>query len=226
MKITNRRIPGFILLAIFYGAASVPAQAGPLFRWYDDKGDVHYSDSVPPSASQSGHAELDKSGVTLKKVPAAKTDEQVKEERWLEDLETKRRKSRDKQMQEDNQLLTSYSDIEQFDSAHIARIGMVRDSRKQLELLREKLVTEISKLQDQYNSSDNAQHKERLQGFLESKRKSLADYDEAISQNREEEHSMELAYEKLRVRFLDLLKRKKEEAEAEKLEKTGKASTQ
>ncbi len=212
MKINNRCIQAILYTTLCCTGGS--ACAG-LFRWVDDNGNVHYSDSVPPSASQGGHAELSHTGITLKQVPAAKSAEQAAEEDWLDDLEAKRRKSKERQQREDNQLLSSYSDVDQFDKSHATRIAMIQDGRKQLELLREKLKEELVKLQTQLETVQG-KDRERVQGFITDKQKSAEEYDLAIRQNLTEEKDMQLEFEKQRTRFLDLLEKKKAEQEQAK----------
>jgi len=50
-----------------------------LYRWVDDKGEVHFSDKVPVAASKKSHTKLDKSGISQKELdPEAKIELQKK----------------------------------------------------------------------------------------------------------------------------------------------------
>lgn len=57
--------------------AAMPAMAGKLYKWVDEKGNVHYSDRVPPEAAKLARSEMNKSGVAVKQVARAKTAEEL-----------------------------------------------------------------------------------------------------------------------------------------------------
>ncbi len=203
-----RRSICLLLLGIL-GSFSLSSNAFALaFRWVDETGKVNYADNVPPAVSQGGHAELGKSGIVLKKVSPAKSVEQVEEDKWLSDLEEKLLLNKDQQQREDEQLLGGYADIKQFDAFYAARIKMIGDGRKQMEIMRGKLVDEINELESQLGQAKAEHDKELLRGFIAVKLKSRGEYDKAIEQNSEEEVTMTAEYEKQRIRFLDLLERK------------------
>ncbi|HPY41877.1 MAG TPA: hypothetical protein PLM98_15240, partial [Thiolinea sp.] len=166
-----------------------------------------------PTASQGGHAELNALGMTIKDVPAAKSNKQAAEDDWLQDLEGKRLKFKERQQQEDRELLSTFSDVKQLDSSHETRMKMLLDSRKQMEALRDKLKVEITELKAALENAKGAEQK-RVQGFIDAKLKSASDYDMAIQQNLAEEKSAELAFQKQRSRFIELLDKKKAMAAA------------
>lgn len=202
----NSFLPLSLVLSL--GCLLSQAQAGSLYRWVDSSGTVHYADNVPPNYSQTGHAELNALGMTLKNVPAAKTTEQAAEDNWIKDLEGKRQQFKDRQQQEDRELLTTFSDVKQLDESHQGRIKMLQDSRKQMEVLRDKLKLEMADLQTALAKVKGAEAK-RIQGFIDIKQKSASDYEMAIQQSLAEEKSAELAFQKQRTRFLELLDKQK-----------------
>jgi len=203
----------FISLVLSLGCLANQAQAAGFYRWVDTTGKVHYADSIPPTASQGGHAELNALGMTIKDVPAAKSNKQAAEDDWLQDLEGKRLKFKERQQQEDRELLSTFSDVKQLDSSHETRMKMLLDSRKQMEALRDKLKVEITELKAALENAKGAEQK-RVQGFIDAKLKSASDYDMAIQQNLAEEKSAELAFQKQRSRFIELLDKKKAMAAA------------
>jgi chromosome segregation ATPase len=48
-----------------------------LYRWVDEKGEVHYSDQIPPQYAPTGHDVITDQGVTVEKIPRAKTKEEI-----------------------------------------------------------------------------------------------------------------------------------------------------
>ncbi|MFI0401237.1 MAG: DUF4124 domain-containing protein [Thiolinea sp.] len=202
----NSFLPLSLVLSL--GCLAGQANAGSLYRWVDTKGEVHYADSIPPTASQGGHAELNALGMTIKSVPAAKTSEQAAEDDWIKALEGKHSKIKDRQLQEDRELLSTFSDVKQLDEAHQTRMKMLKDSRKQMEILRDKLKIEITELKAALANAKGAEQK-RVQGFIDTKLKSVGEYEMAIQQSLAEEKNAELAFQKQRSRFLELLEKKK-----------------
>lgn len=52
-----------------------------LYKWVDDKGQVHYSDQVPPDQIKKKHEELNEQGVVVEKVANARTKEEIQAEK-------------------------------------------------------------------------------------------------------------------------------------------------
>jgi hypothetical protein len=95
---------------------------GELYRWVDQDGKVHYTDSIPPDQVQSGHTELSKQGVTIKSVGKAKTPEEVEEEQELKRLRAEQKKLLDKQRSEDQVLVRTF---QSEDDIFMAREGKI-----------------------------------------------------------------------------------------------------
>lgn len=180
------------------------ADAG-MYRWVDENGKVNYSDSVPPSKSQRGHAELDELGNQVDKVEAAKSKEVVEEENWLAELEHELKAKQLQQSRKDSMLLNSFGTLEQFDALRDEKLTVLSDELKQLQLLRSKLLEEFERLEQQLKESDSAGAKKRVQGFIETNKENTEAYDRAISQNEKETQSLEMTTEEQRKRLAVLL---------------------
>ncbi len=113
------------LIAILIAITFLPtaAQAAKLYKWVDDEGHTHYSDKVPPTDVKRARARLDEHGVTVDRVDAAKTPEQLR----LEEEETRLRKEQErlakKQHQEDRVLLRTFRSE---DDIMMARDGQIQ----------------------------------------------------------------------------------------------------
>lgn len=102
-----RKIVAFLALAfLLWGLA--PLTHGRLFRWVDEEGNVHYSDSVPADRVKSGHTELSDSGIRINSVPPVKTPEEVEKEKELERLRAQQEKLLEQQRAVDLVLLRSF----------------------------------------------------------------------------------------------------------------------
>lgn len=86
--------------------------AGKLYRWVDENGKVHYTDSLPPQQAGEAHEELNPQGVTVKEVSKAKTREEIAREQEIERLREEQRKLAEKQNAEDQVLLNTFRNEE------------------------------------------------------------------------------------------------------------------
>ena len=79
-----------ILLILAISAASLVH--ADFYRWVDDTGTIHYSDSLPPTESQKKQDLLNESGRVIKTIPAPKTVGELEEEHQLALLEVEKKK--------------------------------------------------------------------------------------------------------------------------------------
>ncbi|MDA0680430.1 MAG: DUF4124 domain-containing protein [Proteobacteria bacterium] len=108
-----------VLLGLSAGSAS--AQNGQrLYRWVDGEGIVHYGDSIPAEYSEIERQVVNEHGITVDVMQAKKTEEELAEERRLQDL------ARDRELQRraDQALLATYVTVDE--------ILMHRDRRVEL----------------------------------------------------------------------------------------------
>lgn len=75
MRIVPTLFASALLLALVAGSAQAQERK-KLYRWTDDKGEVHYTDQLPPEAAQSQRDELNKEGRAVERVERAKTPEE------------------------------------------------------------------------------------------------------------------------------------------------------
>ena len=98
-----------ILLAL----AATTVQAGGLYKWVDEKGQVQFSDKPPPPQNlQKGSLEqLSKRGIVVKKIDPVLTPEQQAAEAKKKELATLEAEQR----RRDNALMKSYTKPEEVD---------------------------------------------------------------------------------------------------------------
>lgn len=95
----------FLLLVI--GLIS-PAHA-ELKKWIDDDGQVHYGDTIPPRYLKQQHQVLNPQGVVIENVEAAKTVEELLEEKRQQRIALIKEKKRKQQEFKDRVLLDTYT---------------------------------------------------------------------------------------------------------------------
>lgn len=182
--------------------ASNIASAG-LYRWVDDKGEVHFSDKVPVAASKKAHTKIDKSGITQKELdPAAKIEKQKKlellaqEEQAQEKIDKAVREKRAEKYKQDQHLLSTYENKQEIMSYFETKIKMLKG-----------------------NSGILLAHKKRLQKRVETLslkkenelkvvniRQTINQYDKALNENSKELLSLKTDFEFNLLRYIELTK--------------------
>lgn len=103
----RRTILGSLVVSLF--VLSAPVAAGKLYKWVDEKGNVTYSDKVPPDAARLARKEMNDRGVTVKQVERAKTQEEIAAEAAQRVADAEARKLAEAQAQADRALMLSYN---------------------------------------------------------------------------------------------------------------------
>ena len=119
-----------ILLAL----AATTVQAGGLYKWVDEKGQVQFSDKPPPPQNlQKGSLEqLSKRGIVVKKIDPVLTPEQQAAEAKKKELATLEAEQR----RRDNALMKSYTKPEEVDLLRDRALEVLDGAIKSLRLPR------------------------------------------------------------------------------------------
>ncbi len=118
----TRKIAGLLTMAFLFSISS-NIFAAKLYKWVDENGKVFYSDKIPPKANKGAHSQLDKEGMTIKQTGAAKTAEEIEQERELERLRKEKEAVIAKQKAQDRVLLKTFRSE---DDMILARDGKIR----------------------------------------------------------------------------------------------------
>lgn len=124
-------------IALMLLAAPVQAQ---LYRWVDEQGNVHYSDHLPPQATQRKREVLDEQGRILESYdPEAERRAAEARAREQARLEAERAKQ-EAQARHDRMLLKTYTTVEDIELVRDDRLAALdtalRLAREKLERLR------------------------------------------------------------------------------------------
>ena len=125
------------------------AFAVKLYKWVEEDGTVFYSDKIPPKASKGAHSQLDEEGMTIEKKGAAKTAEQIEQQRELERLRKEKEAVIEKQKAEDRVLLKTFRSE---DDMIMARDGKIRSVDNYIDITRgniKRLKEKLSIMQSQ-----------------------------------------------------------------------------
>ncbi|ACL71208.1 hypothetical protein Tgr7_0105 [Thioalkalivibrio sulfidiphilus HL-EbGr7] len=122
-------------LAALMAATAAQAQ---MYRWTDEHGVVHYTDSPPPEAARQERRVLDDRGITVRTLERARTEEELEQQRQEQARAEAERQAREEQERRDRVLLQSFGTERELLNARDDRLAMV-DS--QISITREKIRT-------------------------------------------------------------------------------------
>jgi len=119
------RVSGWVSLVVLGLVVALPVSAGKLYKWVDEKGNVHYSDRVPPEAGKLAREEKNQDGVTVKEVARAKTEEELAAEAAQRVKDEEARKIAEAQAQADRALMLSYTTEDDLLRAREQELGVI-----------------------------------------------------------------------------------------------------
>ncbi|MDP3856215.1 MAG: DUF4124 domain-containing protein [Stagnimonas sp.] len=114
------RLPGLLVAGCLLLAAGPAAaqQKQNLYRWVDEKGQVHFGDRIPPQYAKQGREELNQQGLVTKTVPHEPTAEDLARQREQAELAAKLVQRRD----HDRYLLQSFGSVADLQAAREDRL--------------------------------------------------------------------------------------------------------
>ena len=144
--------PALLVLSIALIGTAFAVQA-KMYKWVDEDGQMHFGDKIPLKYMVNEHDELNHQGVVIKHNPAAKTPEEITEEKRLAKEQKKAELVKKKKKQRDRVLLDTYTTERDLIVARDARLDavgsqiqlaetIISDSNKNIESL-EKQVANI-----------------------------------------------------------------------------------
>ena len=128
-----------ILAPLLLSLGLVSVSHGALYRWVDEDGNVHYSDSVPPDQIRSGHTELSEQGVRVNSVPPVRSPEEVQKEMELERMRTQQQELLEKQRSADRDFLKAFRSE---DDILMARDGKIAQFDVMIDVTRTKALSQ------------------------------------------------------------------------------------
>lgn len=98
------------------------ADGGPVYKWVDDQGVVHYGDRIPPQYAQKESTTLNKEGVAIGHTAATKSPAELAAEADAEEQAAR-------QKQHDTFLLTTYTSVKDIEQLRDERMSQVKAQR-------------------------------------------------------------------------------------------------
>ncbi len=202
----NLRTPILTLAAAAAVMFSFSLQAGKLYRWVDEKGNVHYTDRVPPEQIDKARTQLDARGLKIESVRAARTPEEIAREKELERLRAEKQRLIEEQKASDRVLLKTFrseDDIEMTLNGKLAaidvQIQIIRGNIKRLKQKLARMQKDAAALE-----LEGEQVSGRFLKEIEASRQALKDSYAAIIRAEEQKEHYRSAYRKDLERFRTL----------------------
>lgn len=195
-----------LVVSLTWAGAAV---AGKLYRWVDENGEVHYTDTLPPEKAGQAHQQLNKQGVTVKNVEKAKSAEQIAaEKRAREEAEhraAEEARARQAQAEQDKVLLQTYvseNDIIESRDRNIATIeGTINLTSSNLEKLRAQAEALRSDLAQATPGTELAT---KAESTLQQTQSQIQDFETFIGNKRAEQANLKQKFDQDLQRFRQL----------------------
>lgn len=171
-----------ILLAFsaMVGSATLSAKT---YRWVDENGKIHYSQSIPPSASQGGHSEINtEHGLVVKQVES----QQERKKKLTKKEEKEESKVKEAALREEL-LIHMFSTEEDLKDHFQDRIKMIGTNIRLLQSNKKRMKIDINDLQMQLMKTKEENAKQSLISHIRDTKRNLLEHTKAIETNQEEQ---------------------------------------
>ena len=106
--------------------------AAQLYRWVDENGRVHYSDTVPPAANERPRAKMRPDGIVIERADRALSAEERRALAARAEETAKERAAAEARARQDRALLDRYTSIAEFDRVAERRLQEADEQLKAL----------------------------------------------------------------------------------------------
>ena len=136
-----------LLLAVLTAAA--PVKTGTVYKWTDDKGEIHYGDAVPAQYAEQEQTILNQHGLAVGAIPGRHSAEQIAAEDAAHATEESARDAQKKRQQRDQNLLATYLSVEEIETLRDRRSEIIDGQARVISQYLEQLTTRTTQLTEQ-----------------------------------------------------------------------------
>jgi len=185
--------------------------AAATYKWVDEKGVTHYSDTLPPDNSKNANIQLDKRGIVKKKTERALTAVEVKAKQ--EEIQRlKEEEIKAKQQKRLNEImLATYAAESEIDLVRDRSLepydGKIHLARERIELLQRQLIDQNKQLASFSGTTPTAKKKTpppRLKKEIAAVSKEISTLEKSIKELENEKSQMVVKYSDDKRRFREL----------------------
>jgi hypothetical protein len=203
MKTLNRYVS--LALFAFTCLSSAGVQAGKLYKWVDENGQVRYGDAIPAKYAKKSNETLNKEGIVVDHKAAAKTRAQLAEEERIKKAEAEEERTRREKAYQDRILLDTFTNEDEMVMTRDGKIDAIEAVIRITNGRTEKLKQRLAELQSA------AANRERAgKPVFDDTKKAIADTRDQIEQNRRYVVNRQAEQQKIRDKFEADIKRFRE----------------
>lgn len=202
----NNRILTYLKIFIGLVLLSQTFQAYAVIKCKDKDGNWHFGDTLPPECAQEGYQELNKRGMVIDETEAAKTDEEIAEEKRQAAIEAEKQRIQEEQDKKDRILLNTFTNIDDINVARDGRLAAIETAISLAEKRNEKLQSDMDKLIAQAATAEREGKppSETLEKDIQKLKRQINNNEEFIANKRKEQDVVKTDAEHDVARFKEL----------------------
>lgn len=183
-------LPLLVLALVMAGTAPVDAQ---LYRWVDEDGNVHFTDSLPPERARDARRVYSRDGTPIDDVERAPTEEELRERERQRQLDEERRareeETRRQQAEYDRMLIRTFTDEEHLKQVREDRLEAMAAQQRVLNIRNDRDREELNTLRQRAARAERTGQEDpdavyarirRTQERIEERETRIGELDEAM----------------------------------------------
>jgi hypothetical protein len=180
--------------------------AGKLYKWVDDKGQTHYTQTLPPTDAHRARSQLDERGILIKEVDAAKSEEQLRQELEQERLRKEQQRLIEEQQAQDRVLLRTFRTEDDILMTRDGQLQAVDTSIRLTQSNIKRLKSTLESMQENAAKRElrGAKVSKKLLKDIDTKRDALADAYRSIIDREHDKNRIRQAFARDLKRFREL----------------------
>ncbi|HLF97368.1 MAG TPA: hypothetical protein VI457_09520 [Methylococcaceae bacterium] len=177
------------------------------FRWVDEKGDVHYTEYLPPEQASRGGKKINEKGMTVETLAGAKTAEQREQEGRLKRLHAGLVRVIREQAERDEGLMRTFRSVEDIQQTLQGKLTTLDSLMRVVQTNRERQTAQLDVQQKKAAGLERNGKlvPEKLKEEIEASRKLIADYELKLLQHQEQKRLFQAEAEVETTRLSALL---------------------
>lgn len=191
-----------LLFGLLLGVVALSAHA-KMYKWVDAQGNVHYTDTLPPSSAPQGNAEISKTGSVVKKTESA---EEKSKRLAVEAEAAEKKRLAEEQARKDRALLATYTNEKEIDLARDRTLEhhklVIKSAQSRLEQVQPGVTVLEKKLRLAQKGGKKAP--DHLQKQYDAKKADLDEVNRIIKTNQDAMLAVRDRYEADKLRFREL----------------------
>ncbi|MEW8028977.1 MAG: DUF4124 domain-containing protein [Candidatus Thiodiazotropha sp.] len=196
------------LIAVFILFLPLTTMAGKLYKWVDDKGQTHYTQTLPPSDAHRARSHLDEHGIVVKEVDAAKTEEELRQETEQERLRQEQQRLVEQQQAQDRVLLRTFRSADDILMTRDGQLQAVDTSVRVTQANIKRLKATLDEMQQDAARRElrGARVSKRVLQDIDNKRQALEDAYRSIIEREHDKNRIRQSFARDLKRFRELKK--------------------